>query len=854
MAKIVCFVLASVMLFASLVFSQEDISEFQCVCGNGIQEVFPQSVAPCPYLLYGVTAAGPTGTSNLVYLNPYDGTGAIIATISNNIRAVNGLDFSPSGVLYAAGRNPAGTQAVLATIDCQTGAATIIANIDTTSPAITDINFDSQGELWAHMTGTPVLIRQDGLVGTINIGNGDFTPVGFTQRNNIGNGMAFDDFPTNVLYHADNFDLNSISQLNGNATQIGPLLFNEPAHNRPRINGMDYDAITNVMYISINDRGPGTGAPNEDYLGTVNLNTGAVSFVKLPPNLAPAGLAAVTINRPYETCDQGGIPENNPPMPDGTSCSSTCSLSEISCDDDIDNDFDGLFDCADPDCDGASCVAGDGCTTADTCTAGACVAGPPLDCDDFNDCTDDSCNQGVCINTIDITNACNDFNSCTTDSCDETGFCAGVNLPDGDPCDDESTCTENDTCTEGQCIGTKVAEQCSNGIDDDCDGLTDSEDEECATPVTIEDICDDGEDNDGDTFIDCDDPDCEGLACVDDGNACTDDICLSFVCTPNNDDSNLCDDLNDCTDDQCSAGTCLGTNDDTNACDDSDSCTVSDFCSSGSCTGSPLVCDDGESCTNDICVNGNCSFAPLTGPACSADTNSCTDDVCNNGVCTHPNDNTNVCSDGLTCTAVDSCVAGNCIGTPGVEICNNGLDDDCDFLIDTFDPNCSSLWLRVFITSTTYDPNFGSAAAADALCQARAIAASRTGTFRAFVSSSTSSAASRITNAPGRPWYLYSTTPARIANNLTDLLDGTIQQAINVTEFGVDVLNPKFAWTGSTTSGTAVPDSTCNDWTTTKASKKATRGAADKTNYQWVNQVDASCNQQYRLYCFQIVP
>ena len=47
-----------------------------------------------------------------------------------------------------------------------------------------------------------------------------------------------------------------------------------------------------------------------------------------------------------------------------------------------------------------SCDDGDACTTADTCSAGACVGGSAPDCDDSNVCTDDSCNPASgCVNT-----------------------------------------------------------------------------------------------------------------------------------------------------------------------------------------------------------------------------------------------------------------------------------------------------------------------------------------------------------------------------------------------------------------------------------------------------------------------
>src|SRR5207253_4317059 len=43
----------------------------------------------------------------------------------------------------------------------------------------------------------------------------------------------------------------------------------------------------------------------------------------------------------------------------------------------------------------ALCNDGNACTTADVCTAGACVGGPALGCNDGNLCTDDSCDPAV---------------------------------------------------------------------------------------------------------------------------------------------------------------------------------------------------------------------------------------------------------------------------------------------------------------------------------------------------------------------------------------------------------------------------------------------------------------------------
>jgi len=83
-------------------------------------------------------------------------------------------------------------------------------------------------------------------------------------------------------------------------------------------------------------------------------------------------------------------------------------------------------------------------------------------------------------------------------------------------------------------------------------------------------------------------------------------------------------------------------------------------------------------------------------PGCSTDAdcddgNVCTDDACNlaTGNCVRVN-NTNPCDDGNACTTLDRCGAGVCVGgPPPAEICDNGLDDDCDGLFDCEDPDCT---------------------------------------------------------------------------------------------------------------------------------------------------------------------
>ena len=135
-----------------------------------------------------------------------------------------------------------------------------------------------------------------------------------------------------------------------------------------------------------------------------------------------------------------------------------------------------------------------------------------------------------------------------------------------------------------------------------------------------------------------------------------------------------CDDANPCTDDVCTAGTCVNTNDDTNSCDDADVCNGSESCLAGVCqAGTPLTCDDGNLCTDDSCD-------PALGcQAVNDDTNICSDgDVCNGlescsaGTC--------VSGTPLVCNDGNSCTDDSCDSELGCQVTNNDANscDDSD--------------------------------------------------------------------------------------------------------------------------------------------------------------------------------
>jgi hypothetical protein len=96
----------------------------------------------------------------------------------------------------------------------------------------------------------------------------------------------------------------------------------------------------------------------------------------------------------------------------------------------------------------------------------ACVT--PLDCDDSDDCTDESCDAGVCSNDP-IPNCCidagdcDDADPCTFDSC-ESQQC--VNAPIPDCCVSDIDCDDGTACTIDQCILGNVAALTFDGLND----------------------------------------------------------------------------------------------------------------------------------------------------------------------------------------------------------------------------------------------------------------------------------------------------------------------------------------------------------------------------------------------------
>ena len=211
---------------------------------------------------------------------------------------------------------------------------------------------------------------------------------------------------------------------------------------------------------------------------------------------------------------------------------------ETECFDGADNDGDGTTDCADSDCNGATdgwCDTGQEGICADgtqMCTGGVQVCeadntpqaeGPPghgtcsdgldNDCDGLTDGVDPNCQVPVeteCFDGADNDGdgatdcADSDCNGATDGWCDtgQPGICTDGTLM----CTGGVPVCEADNAPQTE--GPPGNGTCSDGLDNDCDGLTDGVDPNCQVPVETE--CFDGADNDGDGTADCGDSDCNG--------------------------------------------------------------------------------------------------------------------------------------------------------------------------------------------------------------------------------------------------------------------------------------------------------------------------------------------------------
>jgi len=252
-------------------------------------------------------------------------------------------------------------------------------------------------------------------------------------------------------------------------------------------------------------------------------------------------------------------------------------------------------------------------------------------CDDFNPCTEgDGCADGECLETVPMD--CDDFNPCTDDDCGgPTGGC--FHTFNSEPCDDGFECTVDDTCVDGECKGGDKVCDCAD--DGDCAAYEDG------------DLCNGTLHCDGDGTCSLDED--TVVTCP-----ATGEVCKEFLCQQ---DTGIC----------YLADLAQGV-----PCEDDDPCTLDEWCEAGVCIGLPLSCDDGNPCTDELCVPGEGCLTAFNDDPCS-DGDPCTwPDACIEGICFGPDF---ACDDGNPCTE-DSCdEESGCVNEPFEGPCDDG--DEC---------------------------------------------------------------------------------------------------------------------------------------------------------------------------------
>lgn len=166
--------------------------------------------------------------------------------------------------------------------------------------------------------------------------------------------------------------------------------------------------------------------------------------------------------------------------------------------------------------------------------------------------------------------------------------------------------------------------------------------------------------------------------------------------------------------------------------------------------------------------------------------------------------------------------------------------------------SCSLHANRVFLTSGTYQASLGGLSGADSTCQSSANTASLGGNWAAWMSSTDTSAASRLSQ-PSQPYVLVDES-TKIADNWNDLVDSTLDSAINKDEFGTTINGDNKVWTNTTTSGgikfTNLID-TCINWKIILGVSSASIGLSSQTSGSWTDNTTGNCWDFNRLYCFE---
>jgi len=397
----------------------------------------------------------------------------------------------------------------------------------------------------------------------------------------------------------------------------------------------------------------------------------------------------------------------------------------------------------------------------------------------------------------------------------------GIGLGTGCFTSAELSCETNADCFSSQRCNqeTNTCEPDPNasGGDDGGNGSGNGSGGDCTRNENSERTCYDGEDNDCDGVTDCDDDDCEGQTCgviqkEGVGAVCGDGECIeNDCCNCRNDDGNGPADV------ELKSG---GGNLVEEECRKKRGCDPEREC--GECTYDP----DAENKAADenaepkgVCANQRRMSSG--GECIEPDAFEEKERTLGDGKDNDCDGTTDEGSLGATCDD-GTCEAGSCLGEIGACV------------------------HEIFVTRNTYSSDFGGLDAADRKCGD----AGGDGNWKAILS--TADMTEDTDEVPGGDRLQIETEvwrpdDVRVAKGVDDLWDKDIENPVKVDSSGATVQSAGTVWTGTTPDGAATLE-TCLDWRDTE-SDYGTAGNLRATDVTWVDEGRKVCDSKRHLYC-----
>ena len=334
-------------------------------------------------------------------------------------------------------------------------------------------------------------------------------------------------------------------------------------------------------------------------------------------------------------------------------------------------------------------------------------------------------------------------------------------------------------------------------------------------------------------------------------------------------------------------------------CDDDPACGPDE--SLATCPQQCSICGDGILSGTETCDKGpdNQTYWPATPPAdacsdtCTNTLESCGDalqngpESCDNGTNTDPDytpapppasacapgcllpaycgdalqNGPETCDDAAqTATCELTCLTPACGDGTHNPLAGEACDDANTQDGDGCSADCKSIERFVFVSSTAFVGDFKPSDAnpdalsgislADFRCQTLAATAGLTSTYKAWLSTTDTSPASRFDTRFTGPYRLTSDGAPIVAMGWQGLTAGTLLHPIDAFENGAPVQDPKNVWTNTLPDGTKASDDDCAGWTSQAGA--TTVGTSTVTDATWTNLAAGQlCSDARRLYCLQ---